>query len=348
LAHRLADLAELVEGRVVGDHELVIQGLNTLELAEVHEISFVSNPGYKEQALESRAGALLVGEEMDGVTAAQLVAEDPRFALSRLLDLFHPEERPAAGVHPTAVIDPEAEIDPAASIGAFCVVGARSAIGAGALLHSHVVVGRECSIGQGALLHPRVVLYDRCDVGPGAILHSGVVLGSDGYGFATHGGEHVKLRHMGRTIVEAEVEIGANCTIDRALFAETRIGAGTKIDNLVQVGHNARIGRGCLLVSQVGISGSTRLGDGVVMAGQSGAAGHLELGDGSRVAAKSAVFKSVPAGETVAGIPAIKAGRWKRSQALFGRLGEIRRRLIRLEKRVDKDVGGEDQGERGE
>ena len=162
------------------------------------------------------------------------------------------------------------------------------------------------------------------------------------------GATHVKLRHVGRTVVEADVEIGANCTIDRALFNETRIGAGTKIDNLVQVGHNAQIGRSCLLVSQVGISGSTRLGDGVVMAGQSGAAGHLEIGDGSQVAAKSAVFKSVPAGETVAGIPAIPAGRWKRSQSLFGKLGDLRRRLLRLERRIEAQAGGDGDFERGE
>lgn len=348
MPHRLAELAELVGGRIVGDSERLVRGISTLDRATGDQISFVSNPRYKGEASDSSAGALLVGEELEGVRSDQLIVEDPRLALSQLLDLFHPAEPPAAGVHATAVIDSSAEIAASASVGPFCVVGPASTVEAGAILHPHVVVGRDCSVGQGAVLHPRVVLYEGSDVGPRAILHAGVVLGSDGYGFATEGAEHVKLRHVGRTIVGAEVEIGANCTIDRALFNETTIGAGTKIDNLVQVGHNAQIGRGCLLVSQVGISGSTHLGDGVVMAGQSGAAGHLEIGDGAQVAAKSAVFKSVPAGETVAGIPAIAAGRWKRSQALFGKLDDLRRRVLRLEKQSEAQTGGEGDLERGE
>jgi UDP-3-O-[3-hydroxymyristoyl] glucosamine N-acyltransferase len=342
LGRRLAELAERVGGRIEGDPERVVQGLNTLERATEHEISFVSNVGYRDQIDASEAGVLLVGEDLADLERDLLIAEDPRFALAQLLELFHPIEAPEGGVHPTALVDPQAEVDPSASVGAFCVLGAGTRVGPRAVLHPHVVLGRSCSVGEGATLHPHVVLYDGCEVGERAILHSGVVLGSDGYGFATHGGEHVKLNHVGKAVVEADVEIGANCTIDRALFADTRVGTGTKIDNLVQVGHNAQIGRGCLLVSQVGISGSTRLGNYVVMAGQSGAAGHLELGDGSQVAAKSAVFKSVPAGETVAGIPAVGMGRWKRSQVLLGRLDDLRRRLLKLEKERDRGQGESD------
>ena len=212
-------------------------------------------------------------------------------------------------------------------------------IEAGAVLHSHVVVGRDCIVGAGAVLHPRVVLYDGVEVGARCILHAGVVLGSDGFGYAYHDGAHQKLRHVGRTVVEADVEIGANTTVDRALLEETRIGAGSKIDNLVQVGHNVRLGPGCVLVAQAGISGSTRLGAGVIMAGQSGLSGHLELGDGVRVAAKTAVFKSVPAGRTVAGIPAVDVADWRRQQALVRRLTELRRRLRELERRIGNPGG---------
>ncbi len=216
-------------------------------------------------------------------------------------------------------------------MGPYAVVGAGTRVEAGAQVHAHVVLGRDCRVGAGSLLYPHVVLYDGVEVGERCVLHSGVVLGSDGFGFVTREGRHLKLRHGGRVVVEDEVEIGANSAVDRALLDETRIGAGTKIDNLVQVGHNVRVGKGCLLVAQAGIAGSTRLGDAVVLAGQAGVSGHLELGDGVQVAAKSAVFKSVEAGSTVAGIPAHAVADWRREQALLGRLADLRRRLRALE-----------------
>ena len=163
------------------------------------------------------------------------------------------------------------------------------------------------------------------------------MLGSDGYGYAYHEGQHEKLHHVGRVVIESDVEIGANTTVDRALLDETRVGAGTKIDNLVQIAHNVEVGKGCLLISQVGIAGSTKLGDGVIMAGQSGAAGHLSLGDGVQVAGKSAVFQSVEAGKKIAGIPAVAAADWRRQQALVGRLGELRRRIRQLERALNGD-----------
>lgn len=340
MVHRLAALAELVGGTVEGDPERLIEGLSTLERAGPAQLSFLTNPKYRPQALASKAGALLVGPALAGLGRDLLIADDPYFALAKLLDLFHPAAAAVAGIHPTAVVADGAEVDASASIGPYAVIGAGSRIGAQAVLEAHVVVGRDCRVGEGAHLHPQVVLYDGTELGARTILHSGVVLGADGFGFATRDGVHRKLRHAGRVVVEADVEIGANSAVDRALLEETRIGEGTKIDNLVQVGHNVRTGRGCLLVSQAGLSGSVRLGDGVVLAGQAGVAGHLELGDGSRVAAKSAVFKSVPAGATVAGIPAVDAAAWRRQQALAGRLAELRRRLRALERLVG--TAGED------
>ncbi len=342
MPRRLSELAELVAGRVEGDPNRAIDGLATLEDAGPGDLSFVI-PAYRERAAASSAGAFLVGEDVRGLERDLLIAAEPRHALARLIEEFYPAPATTPdGVHPSAVVEVGAAIDPTASVGAFSVVGAGTTVGAGATLHAHVVVGRACAIGEHAVLHPHVVLYDHCEVGARAIVHAGTVLGSDGYGYASRGAEHLKLRHVGRAVVEADVEIGANCAIDRALLAETRIGEGTKIDNLVQVGHNARIGRGCLLVSQAGISGSTELGDGVVMAGQSGVAGHLELGAGSRVSAKSAVFKSVPPGQTVAGIPAVEAHRWRKSQVLLNRLDELRARILEIEKRLrSEDHEGE-------
>ena len=337
MGRRLSELAELGGGRVQGDPERLIDGIATLSEAGETDISFVI-PTYRERAPASSAGAFLVGEEMANLEGDLLIAPSPRHALARLIDEFHPPpERPAASVHPTAALDPEASVDRSATVGAFAVVGAGSRVEAGAVLHPHVVVGRECRVGSDAVLHPHVVLYDHTEVGARAIVHAGVVLGADGYGFASDRNGHVKLRHVGRTVVESDAEIGANTTVDRALLSETRIGAGTKIDNLVQVGHNARIGRNCLLVSQAGVSGSTRLGEGVVLAGQSGVAGHLEIGDGARVVAKSAVFKSVDSGRTVAGIPAVDAGRWRRTQALLNRLDEMSKRLREIERRLERE-----------
>jgi UDP-3-O-[3-hydroxymyristoyl] glucosamine N-acyltransferase len=334
LRRPLSELAELIGGRVQGDPERMIDGLATLAEADEHHLSFVTST-YRARAATSRAGAFLVSEALSDLPGDLLIARSPRHALARLIDEFHPARaRPEAGVHPTAVIDLEAVVDPAATVGAFVVIGPGTEVGPHAVLHPHVVVGRACAIGAAAVLHPHVVLYDRTEVGARSIVHAGVVLGADGYGFASDEGGHTKLRHVGRTVIEPDTEIGANTTVDRALLSETRIGAGTKIDNLVQVGHNARIGKSCLLVSQVGISGSTTVGDGVVIAGQSGVAGHLELGDGARVVAKSAVFKSVAAGQTVAGIPAMEVGRWRRLQVLLKQLENMRRRLYSIEKKL--------------
>ena len=332
MAYRLAELAELVGGRTEGDGERSVAGIASLENASSSEISFVSNPKYKQAAAESQAGALLVNEPLPDVERDYLVVDNPYLALSKLLQLYHPAAEASPGIDRTAIVDDTARVDPTASIGPYSVVGPRSSIGAESRLGPHVVIGQDCAVGERSVIYPRVVLYDGTQVGNGCILHAGVILGSDGFGFAQAGGRHHKLAHVGHVVVEDDVEIGANSTVDRALMDETRIGAGSKIDNLVQVAHNVRLGRGCLLVSQSGIAGSSHLGDGVVVAGQSGISGHLKLGDGVQVAAKSAVFKSVDGGKTVAGIPAIDAATWRRQQAIAAKLDRLRKRLIELEK----------------
>jgi len=216
----------------------------------------------------------------------------------------------------------------------------------GVVLHPHVVVGRRCHIGKGTVIYPQVSIYDDTLIGERVIIHSGTVIGADGFGFADHDGSRVKLPQVGRVVLEDDVEIGANSAVDRATLEETRIGAGSKLDNLVQVGHNVRIGRGAILCGQAGVSGSARLGDRVIMAGQSGVAGHLELGDDARVAGKSAVFKSVAAGEMVAGSPAVAAAKWRRQAAGLARLEELRRRLTQVEKELALMRQGQEEGRR--
>lgn len=339
MGYRLAELAELVEGRVEGDPDRAVEAIRTLEAAGPHDLSFLKDPRYRAQAAASGAGALLVGPALvDAVPGRDLlVVADPDYALSRLVAVLHPPARREPGVHPTAVLETGCEVDPTAHIGPYVVIGEGSRIEAGATLHAFVSVGRGCAVGKGAVLHPHAVLYDGTEVGPGTVVHAGAVLGADGFGYATHGGAHHKVPQVGRVVVEGDVEIGANSTIDRATLGETRIGAGTKIDNLVQVGHNVRVGRHCILCGQAGIAGSTRLGDGVVLAGQAGVSGHIQLGDRVQVAAKSAALSSVEPGTVVAGIPAIDLKKWRRQAVLLARLEEMSRRLRALEKRFGEE-----------
>ena len=343
MAYRLAELAEVVGGRVEGDPDRAVESIQTLEAAGPRDLSFLNHARYRKQAEASGAGALLVTPALADVARAGLegrdllLVDDPALALARLLALFHPRPARPPGVHPTAVVEEGASVDPTAHVGPYAVIGAGSRIAAGAVVGAHTVLGQGCRLGERAILHPHVVLYDGTEVGEGSEIHAGVVLGSDGFGYATHRGTHHKVPQVGRVVVEAEVEVGANTTIDRATLGETRVGAGTKIDNLVQVGHNVRIGRASILCGQAGIAGSTKLGDGVVLAGQAGVGGHLTLGDRVQVAAKSAALSSVEPGTTVAGIPAIEMGKWRREVVLRGRLekrlAEVNRRLEALERR---------------
>ncbi|HEY3571291.1 MAG TPA: UDP-3-O-(3-hydroxymyristoyl)glucosamine N-acyltransferase [Thermoanaerobaculia bacterium] len=339
MGYRLAELAERVGGRVEGDPERTVEAIRPLESAGPRDLSFLKDPRYRAQAAASGAGALLVGPGLAGATLGRdlLVAGDPSWALARLLAVFHPEERRPPGIHPTAILEPGATVDPQAHVGPYAVIGAGAQVAAGAAVLAFVALGRNCVVGEGAVLHPHAVLYDGTEVGPGSIVHAGVVLGADGFGYATYQGAHHKVPQVGRVVLEGDVEVGANSTIDRAMLGETRIGAGSKIDNLVQVGHNVVTGRHCILCGQAGIAGSARLGNYVVLAGQSGVAGHIELGDGAQVAAKSAALASVEPHAQVAGIPAIEMRKWRRQAVLLSRLEEIVRRLRTVEKKVGEE-----------
>ena len=334
MSFSLGELARLVDGRVEGDESRQIEGAATLEDAGPGQISFLTHRKYRETASTSGAGALLVGEDAagDDLLHDLVVCKDPSWALAQVLEAFHPPRQIEPVVHPSAVIAVSAVVAPSASVGPHVVVGAGSTIGAGCVLYAGVVIGADCSIGDETVLYPRVVLYDRTRLGRSVIVHAGAVIGSDGFGYATRDGETVKVPQVGCVVVEDGVEIGANTAIDRATISETRIGAGSKLDNLVQVGHNVRLGPGCVICGQAGIAGSARLGAGVVMAGQSGSNGHIEIGDGVQIAAKAAVLQSVEAGRKVAGIPAVDLRVWRRQSAFLGRIADLFRRVRRLER----------------
>lgn len=351
---RVAELADLLEGRVVGDPGCVVAGVASLQDAGPEDLSFLTSghARYRRQARESRAAALVVGADpgLEEELSAQrplLVVEDPELARIHALALFHPVEPPRSGVHPTAAIEDGAEVDPEAAVGPYAVVGRGSRIGPRAVVGAHAVVGRDCRVGPDAVLHPHVVLYDRTELGERVTVHAGTVLGADGFGYVSRPDGHHKVPQVGRVVVEDDVEVGALSAVDRATMGTTRVGAGTKIDNLVQVGHNVEIGRGAVLCGQAGIAGSSQLGDGVVLAGQAGVGGHIRLGNRVQVGAASAAVRPVPDGTVVsATVPAMEIARWRRQAALLGRLDELFRRVRELEQRATERGQGDGGGER--
>jgi UDP-3-O-[3-hydroxymyristoyl] glucosamine N-acyltransferase len=327
-------LAAAVGGRVEGDANRRVRGVATLDAAGPDDLSFLTNPRYRPAVQTSEAGAILVGPGVDVEGRDLLVAPDPYLALAEILDRMHPATGPAPGVSSDARIASGATVGAGVAIAAFAVVGDRARIGDRAVVGAGAVIAEGSAIGEDTVIMPRVVLYPGTLVGARCLIHAGVVLGADGFGFATSAGTHHKVRQLGRVVVEDDVEIGANSTIDRGTLGETRIGRGTKIDNLVMVAHGVVIGPHGLLAAQAGVSGSTRIGTHVTMAGQTGMAGHLSVGDRVVVAAKSAVFSDVPGGSFVAGIPAVDHRAWKRSVALVKMLPELRSRLRTLEERL--------------
>jgi len=331
---RLADLAAELGAEVVGDADHELCGVRPLDTARREDLSFLHNPKYVEEAMSSDAGAILAADPAILPGRNLLVCPEPYLALAHALELFHPTERPESGVHPTAVVADDvvlgdgASIGPLAAVGDGSQIGERSVIGAGSVLGRGVVLGDDCHV------HPRVVISDGCRVGDRCIIHPGTVIGADGFGFATVGGVHHKVPQVGIVVLEDDVELGANVCIDRAALGETRIGKGTKVDNLVQIAHNVKIGEHCLLVAQVGISGSCRVGHHTVFAGQSGCSGHLDIGSGVVLSARAVAIKDVPDGVTLSGFPGRPHREWLKTNANMLRLGGLRQKVKDLETRL--------------
>jgi UDP-3-O-[3-hydroxymyristoyl] glucosamine N-acyltransferase len=282
-----------------------------------------------------KSAAVLVktGTELPGHDLLEV--PDPYVALAEILEAFHPPVRSARGVSPDARLAADVRLGIDVEIGAFAVLESGVEVGDRAVIGAGSVLGEGVRVGPDTVLKPRVVLYPGTRLGARCLLHSGAVLGADGFGFATSAGKHRKIPHIGGVVVGDDVEIGANSTVDRGALADTEIGAGTKIDDLVMVAHGVRVGPDCILVGQSGIAGSTRVGARVTLAGQAGVAGHLSIGDGVVVAAKSAVFEDVPAGSFVAGIPAVDHREWKRAVAGLLELRDLRRELRSLKGRLE-------------
>jgi UDP-3-O-[3-hydroxymyristoyl] glucosamine N-acyltransferase len=333
IVRTLGELAQLLHGTVIGDTKTQVQGVAKIDEAGPGDITFLTSPKYAKKLSYSKARALLAGP---GVTWDRpvLQVEDPYPALGKLLEIFYPQpEMVKEGIHPSAVVEDSATLGRNVRIGALCSVGPDCVLGDNVILHPRVVLYPGVSIGEGSLIHAGVVIRENVQIGKRVVIQNGAVIGSDGFGFAADEGEYRKIPQVGTVIVEDDVEIGANTTIDRATLGETRIKHGTKLDNLIQVAHNVEIGEDTVIAAQTGISGSTKIGKSCRIAGQVGFVGHINIGDGVMIGAQSGIPHSIPAGEIHSGYPAMPHKDWLRLNAYLKRLPELFRKLKEIEKK---------------
>lgn len=339
-----SEVAGIVNGTVVGDGNVVISGLNGIKEARDGELTFLGDSRYLPFLETTGASVILVSKDVSHSNGATLIQVDsPYLAFAQVLSSVEPHmRRRPTGVHPTAHIGEGVELGNGVSIGPYAVIEDGTIVGDNAVIYGTAFIGAECRIGAGTIVYARVAIRERVQIGAGCIIHCGAVVGSDGFGFTPGAGGAFKIPQIGIVVVEDEVEIGANTTIDRATCGETVIGKGTKIDNLVQIGHNARIGEGCLISGHVGIAGSATIGNGVVIGGQAGVGGHIEVGDNVMIAGRAGATKSVKAGGVVMGFPAEDANKHRRILAgqrrvpgLLREIGELKKRLAALEKQRD-------------
>ena len=311
-----------------------------IEEAGPSEITFVANPRYTALARTTRAAAIIVEPEFQEITAATIRIKNPYHAFSRALGLFYQPPSYAPGIHPTAVIDPTAVIGSEAHIGAYAVVGPNVHIGAHATLLPHVVLYRGVHVGDYFFAHAHAVVRENCVLGDHVTLENGAIIGADGFGFSKNdAGQWEKIPQSGPVRIGSRVDVQANATIDRATVGATVIGDGTKVDNLVQVGHGSRVGNDSLICAQSGLAGSSIVGNNVILAGQVGIAGHCTVGDGVILTAQSAVSHDVPPGKMISGSPGFDNRIWLRAVTIFQRLPELLKRLDRVEKAVAKHLG---------
>ena len=338
-----AEIARQLQGEILGDGTIVLKGFAPADRAQPGDLTFAENENYFARAEQSAASAIIAPGTFTSAKKTVIRVGDARVAFARVLPLFFPEPTFAPGIHPSAVVASSAKIDPSAHIGPQCVVGENACIGARSVLQALNFVGTGCQLGEDVNLFPNVTLYAHTEIGNRVSIHSGTVIGSDGFGYVLDGAAHRKVPQIGNVIIRDDVEIGSNVSVDRGALGPTIIGTGTKIDNLVQVGHNVNIGEHCLLVAQVGIAGSTKLGNYVILGGQAGVAGHLKLGNKVSVTAQSGVMHAIPDGEKWFGTPAQPDRQMKRQLIAMQHLPELLKRVAELERKLgikDDAAGG--------
>lgn len=332
----LKELAQHLLVSFEGDENHILTGIGGLDEAGPSDVSFLANPRYAETMTRSKAGAICVGLDQPSVASKNFLrCPNPSESFQKLIEIFIPPlpvSHFAHGIHPTAVIDPSAVIEPEVHIGPYCVIGAGAHIQSKTQLIAHVFVGEGSKIGKHCVLYPQVTVREKCFLGDRVVLQPGCVIGSCGFGYVTtKEGTHQKLQQLGSVILEDDVEIGSNTTIDRARFHETRIAKGSKIDNLVQIGHNVSVGKHNLIVSQVGIAGSSKTGDYVVLGGQVGVVGHVEIASHTLVGAKGGISKTLTKAGRYTGVPVQPLDEYNRQQVLIRKLPELFEKVKKLE-----------------
>jgi UDP-3-O-[3-hydroxymyristoyl] glucosamine N-acyltransferase len=332
---QLRELAERLGCRLEGDGGLEIRRVAGLEQAREGDVSFFANPRYAPALRRTRASAVIIGEGSAVAPCAMLRTEHPSLAFANAVSMFVPPASPPSGIDGLSAVAPGAMLGRDVSIGPFSSVGRGASIGDRTIIYPNVFIGEEAVIGADCIIHSHAAIRERVVLGSRVVVQNGAVIGADGYGFVRRpDGTHQKIPQVASVIIEDDVEIGANTAIDRPAIGETRIRAGAKIDNLVQIGHGVTVGRNTLLAAQVGIAGSTTIGDNVTLAGQVGVAGHVTVGAGVSAVGQSGITNSVPDGAFVSGYPAIENREWLKSSAIFRRLPELRRKMAELEQRV--------------
>ena len=344
---KLRELADRLECRLEGDGDVEITRVSGIQEAQPGDVTFLANSKYEKALASTKASAVILKDGAPAAPCAMLRARDPYLAFARAVGLFAPVSRPAPGIHALAAIAAGALLGADVSVGPFVVIGEGARVGDRTVIYPNVTIGPDASIGNDCTVHSNVAIRERCTVGNRVTLQNGVVIGGDGYGFVRRGdGTHEKIPQVAAVIIEDDVELGANTTVDRPAVGETRIKAGAKIDNLVQIAHGVTVGRNVLMAAQVGIAGSTDIEDDVVFGGQVGVGGHLTIGRGAIAVGQSGVTNSLDAGAFVAGYPAIDSREWRKASVLFRRLPEIKRRIEQLEARVQELTRALSQSER--
>ena len=334
MPYTIADIAQHLGGEVLGDPSLVIKRFAPADRAQAGDLTFAENESYFARAEQSAASAIIIDGPGTSSRKTLIRVPNARVAFAKVLPLFSLEPVFAAGIHPTAIVPASAQVHPTAHLGPYCILGEQVRIGPRSVLQGLNYVGADCLLGEDVNLAPNVTLYAGTEVGHRVRIHSGTVVGSDGFGYVLDNGIHRKVPQIGNVILCDDVELGANVTIDCGALGPTIVGKGTKIDNLVQLGHNAIVGEHCIIVSQVGVSGSTKLGNYVVLGGQVGLAGHLKIGNRVSVIAQSGVMNNIPDGEKWMGAPAQPDRQAKRQIIALQQLPELIRRVKELEKQL--------------
>ncbi len=339
---KLRELADLIGGKLLGNAESEITGASGIREAKEGDVTFLADKKHINDAFSTNASAIIVNNEIKGLSVNMLVVDNPHLAFAKTLEVLYKKPYRPSGISNKAAIGNNVSFGDDVTIYPFAYISSNAAIGARVSIFPCVFIGEGVSIGDDSIIYPNVTIRENVTIGKRVIVHSGAVIGSDGFGYVPEKGTHYKIPQVGGVITGDDVEIGANVTIDRATTGYTVIGSGTKIDNLVQIGHNVKIGKNCIIVAHVGISGSVEIGDGVVLGGQVGVRDHVKIGNGVMVGAQAGIGHDIPDGQVFSGSPAIPHKTWLRAQSIYTKLPEYIKRLHKLERESKKEVDSDD------